>query len=573
MTFQIEVNGKEIGAKKGETILETLIKNGIKVPTLCQVKDLTPSGACRLCVVEVEGIDKLVPACSFNVQDFMRIKTHSPRVIKARKTIVELLLANHPDDCLFCERNLNCELQMLADELNIRERKKVFTKQYAKLDKSSSAIVHDSSKCIMCGRCIRICDEQQHVSTYDFIGRGKDIHVGLSFDSELGFSSCISCGMCILACPTGALHEKINIDEVQEAIFHKNITTAVQYAPSVTVSIAEEFGLKPGKDLEGIMNTILRNIGFDYVFDSSFASDIMILEESKELVNRLENKDKLPMFDSSCPAWVKYAEQFHQELLPKFSTVKSSQQILGALLKTHFSGLKNINSESLFTVSIMPCTSRKFEAQRVEMGRKAILDVDAVITTRELARLIRLFGIDINNLDIGYPDVPYAQRSSSGKIIGASGGISEAVMRTSNFLLDKKELDVLAVKKLRGGEGLRIHQTKLGPYNFNVMVVSGLAYIDKAIKELKDPNNDIHFVEVMACPGGCVNGGGQPLNNKYEGARLRSKALYDIDSKETIRVAHKNTYVKKLYEDFLGEPCNKLCKDLLHTSFTERTIK
>jgi len=572
MTFQLEVNNKEIEAKRGDTILETLHKNGIKIPTLCRLKDLTPTGACRLCVVEVEGQENLIPACSYPVEEWMKIKTHSPRVINARKTIVELLLANHPDDCLFCIRNLKCELQHLAEELHIRERKKSQKPAYLKLDQSSPGIVRDPSKCILCGRCVRVCDEQQNVATLDFVNRGGKTHVGISFNKDLNFSSCILCGQCIQACPTGALHEKTNMDEIQEVLHNPEVKVVVQYAPSVTVSLAEEFGLKAGKDVNGVMNAVLRRIGFDYIFDSSFAADLAILEESRELHERIEKRENLPMINACCPAWVKYAEQFEQELLPNLSSTKSPQQIMGALIKTYFADQYKIKNANLFSVAIMPCTAKKFEAQREEMTRKAISDVDLVLSTRELAKLIKLYGIDMNNIDSEMPDDPFGHRSSAGKILGAAGGLSEAVLRSFHYQETQKEIRNMTMGKLRGGEGFRKYTAKVGERNINVAVVSGLQYLPNVLEKVKKGDGEFHFIEVMACPSGCVNGGGQPLETREGGVKARAKALYEIDSKETIRVAHKNPFVNKLYEEYLGQPCSEFCRKLLHTGFVPRNV-
>lgn len=567
MTFSIEVNTKKIEAKRGETILETLRNNGIKIPTLCRLKDLSPTGACRLCVVEVEGQENLIPACSYPVEEWMKIKTHSPRVINARKTIVELLLAGHPDDCLFCDRNLKCELQKLAEELNIRERGRSIEKPILKLDLSSPGIIRDPSKCILCGRCIRVCEEQQNVATLDFVGRGRKIHVGTSFNRDLNFTNCILCGQCILYCPTSALHEKTSIEEVQEAIHNENQIVVAQYAPSVSVTIAEEFGFKPGKDINGILNAVLRRIGFDFVFDTSFAADVAIMEESAELLTHLEKNSEVPLFNACCPAWVKYAEQYLPELLPHLSTTKSPQQLLGALIKTDFANKKSIKSDKIFSVGIMPCTAKKYEAQREEMTRKAISDVDAVITTRELAKLIKLYGIDVHSIEPETPDAPYGQRSSAGKLLGVGGGLTESLVRNVFFMLGEKDFKKANLVKLKGSEGFRIVEVKVEDRMLNFAIVSGLQYLPKLLDELRLKKTRIDFVEIMACPGGCINGGGQPIESVEGSIKMRAKALYDIDLKETIRYAYKNPFVTELYERLLEKPGSEKSKSLLHTAY------
>ena len=389
MNFDIDVNNRVIQVRRGETILSALNRNGINVPTLCSLKGLSPTGACRVCVVEVEGFENLVTSCSYPVKEGMKIRTHSPRVVKARKTLVELLLSNHPDDCLYCERNGYCELQDLSVELNIRERRISGRKSRHRLDLSSPSIMRDPAKCILCGRCVRTCDEIQSVSTLEFINRGSKTLVGTSMNRDLNFSSCIACGQCVMVCPTGALHEHSNLDEMQDALNNKTQKVVIQYGPSISVSLAEEFGIKAGKDINGLLVAALRKIGFDFIFDSTFAADLAIMETAAELQQRIETNENLPMISSCCPAWVKFVEQFYPDLLPLLSSTKSPQQLMGTIIKTYFASKQGLNPNEIFSVAVMPCLAKKFEAQRVEMTSKGLSDVDLVLSTRELARLIR----------------------------------------------------------------------------------------------------------------------------------------------------------------------------------------
>jgi len=572
MNLNIEVNNKQIKAKTGETILDALKRNNMSVPTLCYMKDMMPTGACRMCVVEVEGSRNLIPACSYPVSDGMKIKTHSPRVVNARKTIVELLLSNHPDDCLYCERNRNCELQNLAEELNVRERRISGAVHKYKLDVSSPSIVRDPAKCILCGRCVRVCEEIEGVSAIDFVGRGNRTVINTAYSKGLNVSSCVNCGQCIMVCPTGALHEKTNLDAVLSALHDNQKTVVVQYAPSISVSLAEEFGVKAGKDINGIMNAALRKIGFHKIFDTTFGADLTIMEESAELIYRIQNNGKLPMITSCCPGWVKYMEEFQTTFMDNVSTCRSPQQMTGAILKTHYAETEGLKPENIYSVAIMPCTAKKFEAAREELIKNGIANVDAVLTTRELARLIRLFGIDMNNLESEMADNPLGTRSSAGKIFGASGGVMEAALRTAYFSITGNELVDFKIQEVRGMKGRKEAKIKIGELELGVAVVSGLANAGKLLEEIKAGKSDIHFIEIMACPGGCINGGGQPLGADENAIKSRMKALYDIDDKETIKVSHKNPMIMELYKNFLGQPLSHKSHELLHTHYQKRDV-
>ena len=572
MQFNIEVNNRVIEVRKGETILSALYRNGIKVPTLCNMKDLSPTGACRVCVVEVEGKENLVTSCSHPVEESMKIKTHSPRVVKARKTLVELLLSNHPDDCLYCERNGCCELQDLAIDLNIRERRIAGKKSRHKLDLSSPSIVRDPAKCILCGRCVRVCDEIQSVSTLDFLNRGNRTIVGTAMARDLNFSSCINCGRCVMVCPTGALHEHSYMDEVLDSLNNPSLQVVVQYGPAVTVSLAEEFGIKAGKDINGVINAALRKIGFSHIFDTAFAADLAVMETVEVIMQKMETGEGFPIISSCCPAWVKYAEQFYPEVLPYISTCKSPQQMLGSIIKSYFAPHQSINPNSLYSVAIMPCLAKKFEAQREEMTHKAISDVDVVLTTRELSRLIKLYGIDIHNIEPQSPDSPFNMRSSAGKLFGTSGGTTEAILRTLHHRITGKELNSLKLHDLRSVTGIKEIPVKIGGKEFKVILANGLTGIDKLMEGILKKTINAHYIEVMACPGGCVNGGGQPFKSGEKDVKARIRSLYEIDEVDTLKASHKNPLITELYEKFLEKPGSDKAKQQLHTCYTKRDV-
>ncbi len=568
----IEVNGKSIEAQKGETILSALKRAGIRVPTLCHMEGLVPSGACRICSVEVEGMRNLIPSCSYPVSEGMKIQTHSPRAISARKTIIELLLANHPDDCLYCERNDSCELSRLAVEYGIRERRFKGSRQHMDLDVSSPSIVRDPEKCILCGKCVRVCEEIQGVAAIDFIGRGSKARVGSAFDRGLNLSSCINCGQCIMVCPTGALKEQSHIKKVIDALNNPDMFVVVQHAPSISVSIAEEFDIDPGKDVCGAMTAALRHLGFDRVFDTSFSADLTIMEEASELVHRIQSGGALPMMTSCSPGWVKYLEQFHPQLIPNVSSCKSPQQMMGALIKSYYADAQGIDPKKIFSVSIMPCTAKKFEADRPEMGRNGNSDIDAVLTTREMARLIKQFGIDLRDLEPDCADTPFGTRSTAGKLFGGSGGVMEAALRTAHFLITGKEMDDLKVQPVRGLDGVKEARLSINGMEIGVAVVSGLANAGKLMEQIKAGRKDLHFIEVMTCPGGCIAGGGQPIKTDPERVKARMKTLYKIDSQETLRTSHNNPDIKRLYNEFLEKPLSHRSHELLHTHYSEREV-
>ncbi|HBG71001.1 MAG: ferredoxin [Bacteroidetes bacterium GWF2_43_63] len=572
MSLTIEINGNKYEAAQGETILTVLNRNGIKVPTLCHMKDFVPTGACRMCVVELEGNGKLVSSCSFPISDGMKIRTHSPKVVEARKTIVELLLSNHPDDCLYCIRNSNCELQSLSKEYHVVDRRIRGVKNNHKMDHSSLSITRDPDKCILCGRCVRVCEETMGVSCIEYINRGSKTVIGATMNKGLNTSSCVNCGRCVMVCPTGALSERNQTAEVQNMLYQTEKTVVVQYAPSISVSLAEEFGMKPGQDINGILNAALRKMGFKYVFDTTYGADLTIMEESAELIDRIVKGKTLPMFTSCCPAWVKYAEEFAPDFIKNLSSCKSPQQMTGAIIKNYFAQQVNLKPQDIISVSIMPCTAKKFEAQRDTMGREGYNDVDVVLTTRELIELIKLYGIDMHQIEPQLTDSPMGVRSTAGKIFGASGGVMEAALRTAYKTLTGNELTNFKITAVRGLKGRKEAKIKINDLELGVAVVSGLANAGELVEEIRNGRTDIHFIEVMTCPGGCIAGGGQRIGIDESVIEARMKSLYEIDDKESLKVSHKNPEIIELYDKFLGEPLGHKSHELLHTHYIKREV-
>jgi iron-only hydrogenase group A len=571
MLFTIQVNNKKIKAEKGETILSALNRNGIIIPTLCRMKDFTPTGACRMCVVEVEGRERLVTACSQPVEEWMKIKTHSPRVIQARKTIVELLLSNHPDDCLYCDKNLNCELQSLSEELNIRERRIRGRKIKPRLDQSSPAIVRELSKCILCGRCVRVCEEVITSNSIDFINKGRATHVGAAMDRDFNFSSCIHCGQCVLVCPTGALHEKHNITEVQEYLNKPDIIKVIQYSPMVTAGIAEEMGMRYTREFDRLLNAVLRRIGFDKVFTTGIGTDICITEITDQLLAGIERNEGFPLYISACPAWVKYVEQFIPSLIPQLSTVKSPQQITGALIKTIVADQEGVKPEQVFSVSATPCMAMKFEARRDGMMRKGISDVDSVLTVRELARLIRLYGIDITNVEDEPSDEPLSARSSSAALAEVSGGMAEGILRLLYYTRLRKEADKHLFKKFRSNGSFRESSVDVGGLEVNIAIVDGLTGLEK-LKNALSSGKKYDLVEVMTCPGGCVHGAGLSFSSTRDDVKSRTKLVYQIDDTEAITLPCKSPALLNLYGSLSKAASGVSDKKIFYTRFEKRNV-
>ena len=569
-TVQIEVNGRSVDAAQGEMLLSALRRVGVDVPTLCNYDGLSPAGACRVCVVEVEGQRSLVPACAFPVTAGMKIKTQTDRVVDARRMIIELLLADHPDDCLFCERNGNCKLRELAESFGIRRRRFIGQRDTYPVDSSGESIVRDPEKCIKCGKCVRVCDEIQGVSCIAFLNRGSKTTVGTAFDEGMNVSSCINCGQCVTTCPTGALLAKSHIERVMSALRDPHLHVVIQHAPSVSITLGEEFGMSTGADVMGKMHAILRRMGFDAVFDTGFGADLTIMEEASELVHRIKNKGVLPMFTSCSPGWIKFIETFYPQNIPNLSTCKSPQAMLGAVIKTYYAEKMGLEPENIYSVSVMPCTAKKFEASRPEMGRGGVQDVDAVLTTRELAQMVRRFNLDLD-VEPEEADSPFGMRSTAGKIFGATGGVMEAAVRSAYYFLTGRELGDLKVEAVRGLASIKEAHVNIAGKDVGVAVVNGLGNARRLLNQINaGTRSDIHLVEVMTCPGGCVGGGGQPYGTDIGKVKMRSRELYCIDDTETLRVSHANPEIIQLYDEYLGEPNSHKSHELLHTHYQRR---
>jgi iron-only hydrogenase group A len=568
---QLTINNIKVNAEEGMTILDAAKSVGIKIPTLCHMKDLTPTGACRICVVEVEGQRGLIPSCAYPVAEGMVVHTNSTRVRRARKTIVELLIENHPQDCLICVRNKNCELQDLSETYGVREHRYFGESKSHAIDTSSPSLERDPAKCILCGRCVRACNEIQKIGAIDFANRGFNSIVTTPYNKGLNISDCILCGQCILVCPTAALREKSSLKEVTNALNSKNKFTVVQIAPAVRASLGEEYGLPIGTNVTGKLVTALRRVGFDRVFDTNFGADLTIMEESAELIDRIQNKKTLPMFTSCCPGWIKWIEQNKPELLGHISTCKSPQEMTGAIIKSYFAKKMNLNPADIFVVSIMPCTVKKFEAQRPELSEEYLQDCDAVLTTRELARLFKMCGIDFNELPEDNFDNPLGESTGAAVIFGATGGVMEAALRTAYYKLTGKNLEKLELEDVRGLEGIREKTVKINEnLEIKVAIVNGIGNIKPIIEEIEKGTSPYHFIEVMTCPGGCINGGGQPIQSDPEKVVRRIKSLYEIDMKSKNRQSHENESIKQLYKEFLGEPNSHKAHELLHTHYVNR---
>jgi iron-only hydrogenase group A len=564
MVFTVEINDQRVTAKKGETILSLLNRHGINVPTLCNINGFPPTGSCRVCVVEVEGVPGLVPSCSQPVEEWMKIYTHSSRVIQARKAIVELLLAGHPDDCLYCSRNGDCELQTLAEELNISDRKFRAGKRPAQIDKTCPSVERDPSKCILCERCIRICDTTIGVGAIDVVHRGSESMIGTTYNKGLNPESCIKCGQCIMICPTAAITEKSDLSRVVDALTAKQLFPVIQLSPTTASAITEAFGFKSGKDVQDILRTALRMMGFKYIMDTSFAADIAIMEEAREIARRLETGKNLPALTASCPSFVRYIHAFRPALIPNLLPVKSPQQIMGTLIKNYVISPQSYTPEKVFSVSVMPCTAKKAEAAFESDPEAPFRFVDAVLTNRELIRMIRLFGIDLSKLEPEPLDLTHGIRSSAGKLFGVAGGPLEGMLRTLYHMITGQEMSPVKITDLRGLKEVKESRIRLGKQSVKVMAVSGLGNAIHVLNEIENGRDDLGIIEVMTCPFGCINGGGQPRGCDEKGLKARMKSIYDVDEEEIIKSAHKNPNVQMVYDRMLGHPGSERSRDYIY---------
>ena len=575
----LTINGMPVQVEEGTSILDAAKKTNIKIPTLCYNPDLPPWAACGICIVRMEGSPKMVRACSTPVSEGMKVITHDPEIIQVRRTVVELILSNHPNDCLQCPRNGNCELQTLAAEFGIREVPfQNIVKDLAK-DESNPSIILDPKKCVRCGRCVKVCQEIQNVWAIEFLGRGINGRIASAADVPLGESPCIKCGQCAAHCPVGAIYERDDTRKVWAALQSNDIHPVVQIAPAVRVALGEEFGLEPGTIITKKIYAALRRLGFKTVFDTNFAADLTIMEEGTELVRRLtEGKGEIPLITTCCPAWVDYLEKYYPDMIPHFSTAKSPQQMMGAMIKAYWAQKAGVDPSKVFSVSIMPCTAKKWETSRNEdMNSSGYQDVDVSITTRELARMIKQAGIDILNLPDEDADSPLGPYTGAGTIFGATGGVMEAAVRTAYYLVTKKELGDVNFRAARGLQGVKEAEVDMDGTKIRIAVAHQMGNIAAVLEKIKaakaaGKETPYHFVEVMACRGGCIAGGGQPYGCTDEVRSKRIAGIYTDDEKSTYRCSHQNPFIKQVYDEFLDEPNGHKAHKLLHTHYVARPL-
>lgn len=574
----LKINNIPVEVKEGSTILEAAKVAGINIPTLCYLKEINEIGACRICVCEVKGARSLVAACVYPVNEGMEVFTNTEKVRKSRKTTLELLLSDHKKECLSCVRSTNCELQKLSNEYGCDEHRFDGEKTAYEQDVSTGYLVRDNEKCILCRRCVAVCSKVQDVAVIAPARRGFKTHIACAFESDLSDAPCVACGQCVAVCPTGALHEREEIDNVRDAINNPEKVVVVAAAPAVRAAIGEEFGYPIGTNTEGKMFTAMRMLGFDKVFDVNFGADLTILEEANELIHRVKEGGTLPMFTSCSPGWIRYVEYYYPELIPNLSSCKSPMQMFGATVKTYWAQKEGIDPKNIYVVGVMPCTAKKFERTREDESASGYPDVDAVLTTRELAKMIKTSGILYADLPDGTLDNPLGEFTGAGVIFGATGGVMEAALRTAAEKITGKPLDAIDFKEVRGIKGIKEAEYDLAGLKVKVAVASGLTNAKKLCEKIKKGECDYTFVEVMCCPGGCVNGGGQPIQSAYVRRNVdlrakRAKALYDEDKKAAIRKSHENEAVLQLYRDFFGEPGSHKAHEILHTSYVDRKHK
>ncbi|MCL1815525.1 MAG: NADH-dependent [FeFe] hydrogenase, group A6 [Treponema sp.] len=588
--INLKINGIPVQAEEGTTILETAKKANIKIPTLCYNPDLPPWASCGICVVRIAGSPKMVRACTTPVDGSLEGKeviTHNAEIIATRRTILELILSNHPNDCLQCPRNGNCELQELAADFGIRESPYRKVLNGLSVDDSNPSIVLNPEKCVRCGRCVKVCQEMQNVWALEFLGRGIKGKIASAADAPLGESPCIKCGQCSAHCPVGAIYERDDTAQVWAALHNADLHKVVSIAPAVRVALAEEFGLKPGTVFTKKMYAALRRLGFNTVFDTNFSADLTIMEEGTELVKRLTEKGStIPLITSCCPAWVDYMEKYYADMIPNFSTAKSPQQMMGAMIKAYWAGKAGVAPEKVYSVSIMPCTAKKYEIHRNDdmksagkfLGKDTGYDNDIVITTRELARMIKQAGIDILNLPDEEADSPMGPYTGAGTIFGVTGGVMEAAVRSAYFLVTKKELPDVNFKPARGLDGVKEAEIDFGNgLKIRIAIahqMGNIADVLDKIRAARDAGKEplYHFVEVMACRGGCIAGGGQPYGATDEVRNQRTAGLYTDDEKSQYRCSHHNPFIGQVYKEFLGEPNGHKAHELLHTKYVPREL-
>jgi len=574
---RLTIDGRETVATEGMTIMQAADAMGIRIPRLCYHPQLSLLGACRICIVEVEGQRNPVASCAFPVAEGLKVRTSSPLLRRVRRDIVELLLDNHPQDCQTCERDGNCELQKLAYSLGVRERLFAGERKRFPVDSSSPAVIRNPEKCILCGRCVRVCEEVQGVSNLSQQYRGFTCFVAPAHNAPMAESVCIQCGQCINVCPTAAFVEHSHTDEVLEALADPNRYVVIQAAPSIRATVGEGFGYKPGTPVTGKMVTACRLMGFKKVFDTNFGADLTIIEESAEFLRRLETGERLPLITSCSPGWINFMEHFYPELIPHASTCKSPMSMLSTLIKTYFAQKAGIDPQRIYVVAVMPCTAKKYEARRPEhQAPWGSPYTDAVLTTREFIWLAKCLGVDFQNLPDGEFDSPMGVASGAGDIFGATGGVMEAALRTAYEKLTGKACPTLDFEQVRGVKGVKEASLQIGEGRINVGVANGLSNAKRLLDAIVAKSKQFHIVEIMACPGGCVGGGGQPYPPEGEYVldsaliRARAKALYTIDAAKKLRKSHENPEIQQLYREFLGEPNGPRSHELLHTKYSAK---
>ena len=572
-TISFTIDGQPVTGRPGQTVLEAAREAGIYIPSLCYHPDLNVRAACRICMIEVKGARSLQAACAYPISEGLVMRTSTPAVREARRVNLELLLSNHEIDCPSCIRNLNCELQKLAHDFSVTGSRFQGERTKHCIDHSTPSIVRDPNKCILCRRCVDVCQEVQGVGAIGPADRGFDTVIGTPYDLNLGEATCVLCGQCINRCPVGALYEVDYTEQVWKELADPKKYVVVQTAPAIRVAIGEEFGLEPGQIVTGQLIAALRRLGFKRVFDTDFTADLTVMEEGHELIERLTHGGTLPIITSCSPGWIKFIEHYYPDLLSHLSTCKSPQQMFGALAKTYFAERQGVDPANTVVVSIMPCTAKKFECQRPEMGDSGFQDVDYVLTTRELARMLRQSCMDLTKMPDERYDAPLGISTGAAVIFGATGGVMEAALRTAYEVITKKELPGLDFHDVRGLEGIKEAEVDVDGTPLKVAVANGLSNARKLMDRIRDGSADYQFIEIMACPGGCIGGGGQPIPTSMEVRQARANAIYREDERMFIRKSHDNPAVKRLYDDYLGRPLGEKSHHLLHTHYTPRGKK